>query len=60
MDAFVSLKNKQVEMAREKAYPKWFTPHVFLYYLLLHDVTSGEEERYDSMQPCFVVLVAVG
>eukprot|EP00117_Sycon_ciliatum_P046803 scpid5573/ scgid3607/ Trafficking protein particle complex subunit 8; Protein TRS85 homolog len=57
MDAFIDLQKKQQDMAKEKTYPKWLTPYVFNYYLLLHDSSRGEEDNahsiFQSMKAAF-------
>ena len=47
MGAFVAINAKQAKMQQtadnENAYVKWFSPHTFKYYVLLHDASEGHE-----------------
>lgn len=40
LEAFSQLYTRQKESEQAK-YPKWLTPHLFYYHLLLHDVVEG-------------------
>ena len=47
MGAFVAMNSKQAKMQQtadnENTHVKWFSPHTFKYYVLLHDVSEGHE-----------------
>jgi len=48
MDAFAKLvqqQNLQQQQSPVKL-PKWFMTNIYKYFVLLHDVTEGEESKY--------------
>ena len=47
LEAFSQLYTQQKESERSK-YPKWLTPHLLYYYILLHDVSEGNDARYGA------------
>uniref|UniRef100_K7FBI8 Trafficking protein particle complex subunit 8 n=1 Tax=Pelodiscus sinensis TaxID=13735 RepID=K7FBI8_PELSI len=51
VEQFLKLSQEQhrIQHSSEYAYPKWFTPNTLKYYVLLHDVSAGEEQRADSV-----------
>jgi len=53
MGAFVAINAKQAKMQQtadnENAYVKWFSPHTFKYYVLLHDASEGHEFKADAV-----------
>ncbi|XP_074843343.1 trafficking protein particle complex subunit 8 isoform X8 [Carettochelys insculpta] len=51
VEQFLKLSQEQhrIQHSSEYAYPKWFIPNTLKYYVLLHDVSAGEEQRADSI-----------
>uniref|UniRef100_A0A8C2YA37 Trafficking protein particle complex subunit 8 n=1 Tax=Coturnix japonica TaxID=93934 RepID=A0A8C2YA37_COTJA len=51
VEQFLKLSQEQhrIQHSSEYSYPKWFIPNTLKYYVLLHDVSSGEEQRADSI-----------
>ncbi|EMP36724.1 Trafficking protein particle complex subunit 8 [Chelonia mydas] len=51
VEQFLKLSQEQhrIQHSSEYAYPKWFIPNTLKYYVLLHDVSAGEEQRADSV-----------
>lgn len=47
VEQFLKLSQEQhrIQHSSEYSYPKWFIPNTLKYYVLLHDVSSGEEQR---------------
>ncbi|XP_028592919.2 trafficking protein particle complex subunit 8 isoform X3 [Podarcis muralis] len=45
----LSQEQHQIQHSNEYSYPKWFIPNTLKYYVLLHDVSLGEEQRADSI-----------
>uniref|UniRef100_A0A8D0GHK1 Trafficking protein particle complex subunit 8 n=1 Tax=Sphenodon punctatus TaxID=8508 RepID=A0A8D0GHK1_SPHPU len=50
VEQFLKLSQEQhrIQHSNEYSYPKWFIPNTLKYYVLLHDVSVGEEQRADS------------
>lgn len=50
LDMFHKLNQQQHQQQHQapKKLPRWFCPNIFKYYVLLHDVTDGEESKYVS------------
>ena len=48
MDAFSKLVQQQSLQQQQSPakLPKWFMPNIYKYFILLHDVTEGEESKY--------------
>lgn len=58
MNAFATMSSQQLEQQSEQhGHFRWFTSTVFKYYLLLHDVSVGEESKaeavYQSMKSVY-------
>ncbi|XP_067834095.1 trafficking protein particle complex subunit 8 isoform X1 [Heptranchias perlo] len=51
VDQFLKLSQEQhrIQHSSDYAYPKWFIPNTLKYYVLLHDVSEGEEQRAESV-----------
>lgn len=51
VDQFLKLSQEQhrIQHSNDYSYPKWFTPNTLKYYVLLHDVSGGDEKRADSI-----------
>ncbi|XP_069587351.1 trafficking protein particle complex subunit 8 isoform X3 [Ranitomeya imitator] len=51
VDQFLKLSQEQhrIQHSNDYSYPKWFTPNTLKYYVLLHDVSGGDEKRADSV-----------
>ncbi|XP_010572664.1 PREDICTED: trafficking protein particle complex subunit 8 isoform X5 [Haliaeetus leucocephalus] len=51
VEQFLKLSQEQhrIQHSSEYLYPKWFIPNTLKYYVLLHDVSTGEEQRADSI-----------
>uniref|UniRef100_A0A8C5M9Z8 Trafficking protein particle complex subunit 8 n=1 Tax=Leptobrachium leishanense TaxID=445787 RepID=A0A8C5M9Z8_9ANUR len=51
VEQFLKLSQEQhrTQHSNEYSYPKWFTPNTLKYYVLLHDVSVGDEQRADSI-----------
>lgn len=48
VEQFLKLSQEQhrIQHSSEYSYPKWFIPNTLKYYVLLHDVSTGEEQRW--------------
>ncbi|XP_060679868.1 trafficking protein particle complex subunit 8 isoform X2 [Hemiscyllium ocellatum] len=51
VDQFLKLSQEQhrIQHSNDYSYPKWFIPNTLKYYVLLHDVSEGEEQRAESV-----------
>ncbi|XP_043543575.1 trafficking protein particle complex subunit 8 isoform X2 [Chiloscyllium plagiosum] len=51
VDQFLKLSQEQhrIQHSSDYSYPKWFIPNTLKYYVLLHDVSEGEEQRAESV-----------
>ncbi|KAM8967666.1 trafficking protein particle complex subunit 8 isoform 2-T2 [Pelodytes ibericus] len=51
VEQFLKLSQEQhrIQHSNDYSYPKWFTPNTLKYYVLLHDVSGGDEQRADSI-----------
>ncbi|KPP73187.1 hypothetical protein Z043_107743, partial [Scleropages formosus] len=45
----LSQEQHRIQHGSECTYPKWFIPNTLKYYVLLHDVGEGEEQRAESI-----------
>ncbi|XP_060773598.1 trafficking protein particle complex subunit 8 isoform X2 [Neoarius graeffei] len=45
----LSQEQHRIQHSGDYTYPKWFIPNTLKYYVLLHDITDGEEKRADSI-----------
>uniref|UniRef100_A0A3B3S3A2 Trafficking protein particle complex subunit 8 n=1 Tax=Paramormyrops kingsleyae TaxID=1676925 RepID=A0A3B3S3A2_9TELE len=45
----LSQDQHRIQHGSEHAYPKWFIPNTLKYYVLLHDVSEGDEQRAESI-----------
>ncbi|XP_037661646.1 trafficking protein particle complex subunit 8 isoform X2 [Choloepus didactylus] len=45
----LSQEQHRIQHNNEYSYPKWFIPNTLKYYVLLHDVSAGDEQRADSV-----------
>ncbi|XP_004579627.2 trafficking protein particle complex subunit 8 isoform X2 [Ochotona princeps] len=69
MEQFSKLSQEQhrIQHNNDYSYPKWFIPNTLKYYVLLHDVSSGDEQRaeliYEEMkqkygtQGCYLLKI---
>ncbi|XP_073673155.1 trafficking protein particle complex subunit 8 isoform X3 [Garra rufa] len=50
-EQFLKLSQEQhrIQHSGEYTHPKWFIPNTLKYYVLLHDISEGEEQRADSV-----------
>ncbi|XP_017311736.1 trafficking protein particle complex subunit 8 isoform X1 [Ictalurus punctatus] len=50
-EQFQKLSHEQhrIQHSGEYTYPKWFIPNTLKYYVLLHDISDGDEKRADSI-----------
>ncbi|XP_062858255.1 trafficking protein particle complex subunit 8 isoform X2 [Trichomycterus rosablanca] len=50
-DQFAKLSQEQhrIQHNGEYNYPKWFIPNTLKYYVLLHDISEGDEKRADTI-----------
>lgn len=48
MDQFAKLSQQQhhLQHTSSATHPKWLCPNIFKYYVLLHDNSEGEEEKW--------------
>jgi len=48
VEQFLKLSQEQHRIQHSGDYtnPKWFIPNTLKYYVLLHDMSEGEEQRY--------------
>uniref|UniRef100_UPI00398E8401 trafficking protein particle complex subunit 8 isoform X4 n=1 Tax=Pristiophorus japonicus TaxID=55135 RepID=UPI00398E8401 len=51
VEQFLKLSQEQhrIQHSSDYSYPKWFIPNTLKYYVLLHDVSEGEEQRAESV-----------
>ncbi|XP_072113969.1 trafficking protein particle complex subunit 8 isoform X1 [Mobula birostris] len=51
VEQFLKLSQEQhrIQHSSDYSYPKWFIPNTLKYYVLLHDLSEGEEERAESV-----------
>ncbi|XP_068093412.1 trafficking protein particle complex subunit 8 isoform X2 [Hyperolius riggenbachi] len=51
VEQFLKLSQEQhrIQHSNDCSYPKWFTPNTLKYYVLMHDVSCGEEKKADSI-----------
>ncbi|XP_021120775.1 trafficking protein particle complex subunit 8 isoform X5 [Heterocephalus glaber] len=51
MEQFSRLSQEQhrIQHNNDYSYPKWFIPNTLKYYVLLHDVSAGDEQRAESI-----------
>ncbi|XP_075440849.1 trafficking protein particle complex subunit 8 isoform X3 [Ascaphus truei] len=51
VEQFLKLSQEQhrIQHSNDYSYPKWFIPNTLKYYVLLHDVSGGDEQRADSI-----------
>ncbi|XP_063779722.1 trafficking protein particle complex subunit 8 isoform X3 [Pseudophryne corroboree] len=51
VEQFLKLSQEQhrIQHSNDYSYPKWFIPNTLKYYVLLHDVSVGDEKRADSI-----------
>ncbi|XP_076991817.1 trafficking protein particle complex subunit 8 isoform X4 [Tamandua tetradactyla] len=45
----LSQEQHRIQHNSDYSYPKWFIPNTLKYYVLLHDVSAGDEQRADSI-----------
>ncbi|XP_051953858.1 trafficking protein particle complex subunit 8-like isoform X2 [Xyrauchen texanus] len=50
-EQFLKLSQEQhrIQHSGEYTHPKWFIPNTLKYYVLLHDISDGDEQRVDSV-----------
>lgn len=50
-EQFLKLSQEQhrIQHSGEYTHPKWFIPNTLKYYVLLHDISDGDEQRADSV-----------
>lgn len=44
----LSQEQHRIQHSGEYTYPKWFIPNTLKYYVLLHDISDGDEKRFAS------------
>ncbi|MBZ3872090.1 Trafficking protein particle complex subunit 8 [Sciurus carolinensis] len=51
MEQFSKLSQEQhrIQHNNDYSYPKWFIPNTLKYYVLLHDISAGDEQRAESI-----------
>ncbi|XP_035270312.1 trafficking protein particle complex subunit 8 isoform X1 [Anguilla anguilla] len=51
VDQFLKLSQEQhrIQHSGEHSFPKWFIPNTLKYYVLLHDISEGDEQRADTV-----------
>ena len=51
VEQFLKLSQEQhrIQHSGEYTNPKWFIPNTLKYYVLLHDMSEGDEQRYWKM-----------
>uniref|UniRef100_A0A7N6A6A9 Trafficking protein particle complex 8 n=1 Tax=Anabas testudineus TaxID=64144 RepID=A0A7N6A6A9_ANATE len=51
VEQFLKLSQEQhrIQHSGEYSSPKWFIPNTLKYYVLLHDINEGEEQRADTL-----------
>lgn len=56
VEQFLKLSQEQhrIQHSGEFTNPKWFIPNTLKYYVLLHDMSEGDEQRY--RETCVVLL----
>ncbi|KAK2502004.1 hypothetical protein MC885_000630 [Smutsia gigantea] len=45
----LSQEQHRIQHNSDYSYPKWFIPNTLKYYVLLHDVSAGDEQRAESI-----------
>ncbi|XP_060722601.1 trafficking protein particle complex subunit 8 isoform X3 [Tachysurus vachellii] len=45
----LSQEQHRIQHSGDYTYPKWFIPNTLKYYVLLHDISDGDEKRADSI-----------
>uniref|UniRef100_A0A4X1VKN5 Trafficking protein particle complex subunit 8 n=1 Tax=Sus scrofa TaxID=9823 RepID=A0A4X1VKN5_PIG len=45
----LSQEQHRIQHSNDYSYPKWFIPNTLKYYVLLHDVSAGDEQRAESI-----------
>ncbi|TSK58116.1 Trafficking protein particle complex subunit 8 [Bagarius yarrelli] len=45
----LSQEQHRIQHSGEYTHPKWFIPNTLKYYVLLHDISDGDEKRADSI-----------
>ncbi|XP_070308887.1 trafficking protein particle complex subunit 8 isoform X2 [Odocoileus virginianus] len=45
----LSQEQHRIQHNNDYSYPKWFIPNTLKYYVLLHDVSAGDEQRAESI-----------
>uniref|UniRef100_A0A8C5Z6B7 Trafficking protein particle complex subunit 8 n=1 Tax=Marmota marmota marmota TaxID=9994 RepID=A0A8C5Z6B7_MARMA len=56
MEQFSKLSQEQhrIQHNNDYSYPKWFIPNTLKYYVLLHDVSAGDEQESYEDGPCTI------
>ncbi|XP_062411302.1 trafficking protein particle complex subunit 8 [Sardina pilchardus] len=51
LDQFLKLSQEQhkIQHSGEYTHPRWFIPNTLKYYVLLHDISDGDEQRAESV-----------
>ncbi|NP_001085189.1 uncharacterized protein LOC432274 [Xenopus laevis] len=51
LEQFLKLSQEQhrIQHSTDYSYPKWFTPNTLKYYVLMHDVSTVDEQKADSI-----------
>ncbi|KAG8442101.1 hypothetical protein GDO86_011047 [Hymenochirus boettgeri] len=51
VEQFLKLSQEQhrIQHSSDYSYPKWFTPNTLKYYVLVHDASTGDEQKADSI-----------
>ena len=47
----LSQEQHRIQHNNDYSYPKWFIPNTLKYYVLLHDVSAGDEQSPYSLLP---------
>lgn len=57
-EQFLKLSQEQhrIQHSGEYTNPKWFIPNTLKYYVLLHDISEGDEQRYELLAAHTLVL----
>lgn len=58
-EQFQKLSHEQhrIQHSGEYTYPKWFIPNTLKYYVLLHDISDGDEKRFGSHAPVYTQII---
>lgn len=48
LEAYRKMVADQMQQQKQSSQPKWFFPNTFHYFVLIHDCTDGNDQKYES------------